>query len=119
MGTEMAIALDVASSEFFDKERKSYCLQKSDQSVKSAEEIVEYYVKLQQKYPIISIEDGCDQNDWAGWKILTDKLGTTTQLVGDDLFVTNTEFLAKGIRPRRGQLHPRQGQPNRFAHRDP
>jgi len=98
VGTQIAIALDVASSEFFDKESNSYVFTKSDQSVKSAEEIVEYYLKLRQKYPIISIEDGCDQNDWAGWKILTDRLGTTTQLVGDDLFVTNTEFLARGIK---------------------
>jgi enolase len=97
VGTEIVIALDVAASEFFDKGKNQYVFKKSDQSVKSAEEIVEYYAKLQAKYPIISIEDGCDQNDWAGWKVLTDKLGKTTQLVGDDLFVTNTEFLAKGI----------------------
>jgi enolase len=97
LGTDIAIALDVASSEFFDKKKKKYVFKKSDQSVKSAEELVAYYAKLQKKYPIISIEDGCDENDWAGWKVLTDKLGKTTQLVGDDLFVTNTEFLAKGI----------------------
>ncbi len=95
---QIAIALDVASSEFFDKEKKRYVFKKSDQAVKSAEELVAYYEELQAKYPIISIEDGCDQNDWDGWKILTEKLGKTTQLVGDDLFVTNTEFLAKGIR---------------------
>jgi enolase len=65
--------------------------------VKSAAELVAFYAKLQKKYPIISIEDGCDENDWAGWKVLTDKLGAKTQLVGDDLFVTNTEFLKKGI----------------------
>ncbi len=97
-GTQIAIALDPASSEFFDNKKKSYIFKKSDQSVKSAEELVEYYEKLQAKYPIISIEDGCDQNDWAGWKVLTEKLGKTTQIVGDDLFVTNTEFLAKGIK---------------------
>ena len=57
----------------------------------------DYYADLQKKYPIISIEDGCDQNDWEGWKILTDKIGSTTQLVGDDLFVTNVDFLQKGI----------------------
>jgi enolase len=98
VGTNIVIGLDVASSEFFEKEKQQYVFKKSDQSVKSAEELVEYYRKLQKKYPIVSIEDGCDQNDWAGWKILTDKLGDTTQLVGDDLFVTNTEFLAKGIK---------------------
>jgi enolase len=95
---QIAIALDVASSEFFDKEKNRYVFKKSDQSVKSAEELVAYYEQLQAKYPIISIEDGCDQNDWDGWKFLTEKLGKTTQLVGDDLFVTNTSFLAKGIR---------------------
>jgi enolase len=98
VGTQVAIALDPASSEFFDKKKKSYVFKKGDQSVKSPAELVDYYARLQKKYPIISIEDGCDQNDWAGWKILTDKLGKTTQLVGDDLFVTNTEFLAKGIK---------------------
>ena len=97
VGDDIAIALDVASSEFFDKKKKAYVFNKSDKSVKSAEELVAYYAKLQKKYPIISIEDGCAENDWAGWKVITDKLGKTTQLVGDDLFVTNTEFLAKGI----------------------
>ena len=98
VGSQIAIALDVASSEFFEKDKNKYVFKKSDKSIKSAEEIVDYYAKLRDKYPIISIEDGCDQNDWAGWKVLTDKLGKTTQLVGDDLFVTNTEFLAKGIK---------------------
>ncbi|HKP55859.1 MAG TPA: phosphopyruvate hydratase [Polyangiales bacterium] len=98
VGSQIAIALDVASSEFFDKGKNQYIFKKSDKSVRSAEELVAYYAKLQERYPIISIEDGCDQNDWAGWKVLTDKLGKTTQLVGDDLFVTNTKFLAKGIK---------------------
>jgi len=98
VGTQIAIALDVASSEFFDKQKNRYVFKKSDKSVKTVEEIIEYYATLREKYPIISIEDGCDQNDWAGWKILTDKLGKTTQIVGDDLFVTNTDFLAKGIK---------------------
>ncbi len=98
VGKDIAIALDAASSEFFDKKQKAYVFKKSDKSVKSAEELVEYYAKLKKKYPIISIEDGCDENDWAGWKVLTDKLGKTTQIVGDDLFVTNTEFLSKGIK---------------------
>src|SRR5688500_18911876 len=98
VGDQMAIALDVAASEFFEKEKKRYVLKKSDKSVRSAEELIEYYVGLQKKYQIISIEDGCGESDWDGWKILTDKLGQTTQLVGDDLFVTNTEFLGKGIK---------------------
>ena len=63
----------------------------------SADQIVDFYAKLTKKYPIISIEDGCDENDWAGWKKLTDKIGDRVQLVGDDLFVTNTKFLQKGI----------------------
>jgi enolase len=98
VGSDIAIALDVASSEFFDKDTSKYVFAKSDQSVRTADELVDYYVKLRSQYPIISIEDGCDQNDWSGWKLLSDKLGKTTQLVGDDLFVTNTEFLSKGIK---------------------
>jgi enolase len=97
LGEDIFIALDVASSEFYDKKKNAYVFKKSDGSVKSAEELVAYYAKLQKKYPIISIEDGCAENDWAGWKVLTDKLGAKTQLVGDDLFVTNVQFLQKGI----------------------
>jgi enolase len=97
LGEDTFIALDVASSEFFDKEQKKYVFKKSDQSVKSASELVDYYLDLQSKYPIISIEDGCDENDWDGWKTITEKMGAKTQLVGDDLFVTNTSFLQKGI----------------------
>ena len=96
-GEEIFIALDVASSEFFDKEKGKYVFHKSDNSEKTAEELVDYYIELQKKFPIISIEDGCDENDWDGWKILTKKLGKRTQLVGDDLFVTNSSFLQKGI----------------------
>lgn len=96
-GEEIFIALDVASSEFFDKEKGKYVFHKSDNSEKTAEELVDYYLELQKKFPIISIEDGCDENDWDGWKILTEKLGEKTQLVGDDLFVTNSSFLQKGI----------------------
>ena len=98
LGDDIAIALDVAASEFFDAKQNAYVFKKSDKSVKSAEEIVAYYAGLQKNYPIISIEDGCGENDWDGWKILTEKLGKTTQLVGDDLFVTNVDFLSKGIK---------------------
>jgi enolase len=98
VGEDIAFALDVASSEFFDKEKNAYVFKKSDQSVKSASELVDFYADLQKRYPIISIEDGCAENDWDGWKILTDKLGSKTQLVGDDLFVTNVDFLSKGIK---------------------
>lgn len=97
LGEDIFIALDVASSEFFDKESGNYVFKKSDKSVRSAQELVAYYEELQKKYPIISIEDGCAENDWAGWKVLTDSIGAKTQLVGDDLFVTNVEFLRKGI----------------------
>jgi enolase len=97
LGEEIFIALDVASSEFYDKEKGKYVFKKSDKSEKSAAELVDYYLELQSKYPIISIEDGCDENDWDGWKTITEKMGATTQLVGDDLFVTNTSFLQKGI----------------------
>jgi len=96
-GKEVFIALDVAASEFFDKAKKQYVFKKSDGSKRSAEELIEYYADLAKKFPIISIEDGCGENDWDGWKKLTDKLGSKIQLVGDDLFVTNVEFLRKGI----------------------
>ncbi len=97
LGEDIFIALDVASSEFYDKEKGKYVFKKSDKSEKSAAELVDYYLELQSKYPIISIEDGCDENDWDGWKTITEKMGDKTQLVGDDLFVTNTSFLQKGI----------------------
>lgn len=96
-GKEVFIALDCASSEFYDKTKKAYVFKKSDKSVRSADDIVAYYKKLCAKYPIISIEDGCAENDWTGWKKLTEALGDKVQLVGDDLFVTNVDFLRKGI----------------------
>ena len=96
-GTDVFIALDAASSEFYDAAKKSYIFKKSDGSKLSADELVAYYAKLSAKYPIISIEDGCAENDWTGWKKLTEALGDKIQLVGDDLFVTNVEFLRKGI----------------------
>ncbi len=97
LGKDIYIALDVASSEFYDKATNQYVFKKSDGSRRSAAELVAYYKELQAKYPIISIEDGTAENDWDGWKILTDEMGHNTQLVGDDLFVTNVEFLQKGI----------------------
>ncbi len=97
LGKDIFIALDVASSEFYDAKKKKYVFSKSDGSKKNAKQMVEFYKDLQKRYPILSIEDGCDENDWSGWKVLTDELGATTQLVGDDLFVTNTKFLKKGI----------------------
>jgi enolase len=97
LGEDIFIALDVASSEFWDKTKGKYVFKKSDKSERDAAGIVAYYQGLQKKYPIISIEDGCAENDWTGWKQLTDAMGANTQLVGDDLFVTNVEFLQKGI----------------------
>jgi enolase len=96
-GEEIFIALDVASSEFFEASTSQYVFKKSDGSRRSAQELVAYYQTLQKKYPIISIEDGCAENDWDGWKALTTAMGANTQLVGDDLFVTNVKFLEKGI----------------------
>ncbi|MFZ0434882.1 MAG: phosphopyruvate hydratase [Chthoniobacterales bacterium] len=97
LGDQVAIALDVASSEFYDATKKQYVFKKSDGSRRTGAELVAYYKKLCAKYPIVSIEDGCAENDWATWKLLTEALGDKVQLVGDDLFVTNVDFLRKGI----------------------
>ena len=96
-GKEIFLALDVASSEFYDAKKKRYIFKKSTGEKLTADAMVDFYAKLTKKYPIISIEDGCDENDWKGWKKLTDKIGDNVQLVGDDLFVTNVKFLQKGI----------------------
>jgi enolase len=96
-GDDVMIALDPASSEFYNKKTGLYEFKWSDGSKRTSEEMVEFWADWCAKYPIISIEDGMDENDWTGWKLLTDKLGSKVQLVGDDLFVTNTERLAKGI----------------------
>jgi len=94
-GKDVFLALDPASSEFFDNGK--YVFAKSDKSSKTPEQMVAYYESWVNQYPIISIEDGMAENDWTGWKIQTEKLGKKIQLVGDDVFVTNTEFLKKGI----------------------
>jgi len=94
-GKDIYLALDPASSEFF--ENGKYVFSKSDKSSKSSEQMVRFYEQWVKQYPIISIEDGMSENDWDGWKLMTDTLGKKVQLVGDDLFVTNTEFLHKGI----------------------
>lgn len=96
-GKDIFLALDVASSEFYDAKTKRYIFKKSDRRSLTGPELISYYEKLQKKYPIISIEDGCAENDWANWKKLTEALGAKTQLVGDDLFVTNVDFLQRGI----------------------
>jgi len=97
VGDEIAIALDPASSEMYLSDKKSYQFFKSDKSEKSSEEMVEYYTNWVNQYPIVSLEDALAEDDWDGWKLLTDKLGGKIQLVGDDIFVTNTDRLAKGI----------------------
>ncbi len=96
-GKDVFIALDVASTEFFDVKTKKYVLNKSDQSHRSAADMVAMYETWCKKFPIVSIEDGCSEADWDGWKLLTEKLGHKIQLVGDDVFVTNVQFLQKGI----------------------
>jgi enolase len=101
-GEQVSIALDPASSEFYDKASGKYVFKKSDKSAHSSSEMVDYWTSWVQKYPIVSIEDGMAEDDWSGWKELTDSVGSSTskkkiQLVGDDLFVTNTERLSRGI----------------------
>ncbi|MDX2174999.1 MAG: phosphopyruvate hydratase [Candidatus Sumerlaeia bacterium] len=96
-GEDVKIALDCAASEFYDKARKVYVFKKSSKAEHTGDQMVEFYKKLCASYPIISIEDGCDEGDWDTWKTLTDELGKKVQLVGDDLFVTNTRYLQKGI----------------------
>ena len=95
-GEDFCIALDPASSEFYNKERKVYELKSENRSLSSSE-MIEYYAGLVKKYPIISIEDGLAEDDWAGWKEFTAKMGNVLQLVGDDIFVTNTKRLQSGI----------------------
>lgn len=95
LGEDIFMALDVASSEFYQD--GAYVFHKSDGQSRSLEELIQFYQELQAKYPIISIEDGCSESDWDGWKALTQTIGGHTQLVGDDLFVTNPKFLKRGI----------------------
>ncbi|MFO7448233.1 MAG: phosphopyruvate hydratase, partial [Ignavibacteriaceae bacterium] len=98
VGDEIAIALDPAASEFFIKERNCYHLFKSKPKEDiSIEKMVDYWANWVKQYPIISLEDGLAEDDWEGWKLLTTKLGSKVQLVGDDLFVTNTKRLKEGI----------------------
>ncbi len=95
-GEDIKIAIDAASSEFYDNDKKVYILEGEGKTMTNSE-MVDYYAELCEKYPIISIEDGLAEDDWEGWKELTEKLGSKVQLVGDDLFVTNTKRLKQGI----------------------
>ena len=96
-GEQIAIALDPAASEFYDKDNKKYIFKKSDKSEHTSEEMVKFWSGWASQYPIVSIEDGLAEDDWDGWRLLTDELGKTIQLVGDDLFVTNVQRLQRGI----------------------
>ena len=96
-GKDVLLALDVASSELYDKKKKVYTLENEKQKTKTPAQMVDFYEKLVKKYPIISIEDGMAENDWDGWKLLTERLGKKIQIVGDDLFVTNPKILKEGI----------------------
>ena len=96
-GKDIALAMDVAASEFYDVDKKVYTFKKSSGEVKTSDEMIDYYENLVNKYPIVSIEDGLGERDWDGWKRLTDRLGKRIQIVGDDLFVTNPAILKEGI----------------------
>jgi enolase len=96
-GEQVAIALDPAASEFYDKASGKYIFKKSDKSQRTSEEMVEFWAGWIRQYPIVSLEDGMSEDDWAGWKLLTEKLGSKVQLVGDDIFVTNPNIFSRGI----------------------
>ena len=96
-GEQVYIALDPAASEFYDGAKHRYVFSKSDRSEKTSEQMVRYWEGWTKQYPILSIEDGMAENDWDGWKLITQTIGATTQLVGDDVFVTNVEYLSKGV----------------------
>jgi enolase len=97
-GKDVGLALDPAASEFYDKSTEKYVFKKSDKSERTSEQMVDFWANWVKKYPIISIEDGMAEDDWEGWKLMTDVLGKGIQLVGDDLFVTNTDRLSRGIK---------------------
>ena len=116
LGTDVTLALDCASSEFYKDGKYDLA---GEGKVFDAEGFADYLAGLTQRYPIISIEDGMDESDWAGWKALTDKIGEKVQLVGDDLFVTNTKILQGRHREGHRQFDPDQVQPDRLADRNP
>lgn len=97
LGEDVCFAMDAASSEFYNAEKGVYVLARSGEGEKTSEEMIEMYEKWVAKYPLISMEDGLAENDWEGWQKLNQRLGDKIQLVGDDLFVTNTTYIKKGI----------------------
>jgi enolase len=101
-GEQVAIALDPAASEFYDKASGKYIFKKSDKSARTSEQMADFWADWARQYPIVSIEDGMAEDDWAGWKLMTERMGAQVQLVGDDLFVTNTQRLARGIKEKVG-----------------
>ena len=116
-GSQVSLAFDVAASEFHEGKSK-YVLKKSGAGVRTSDQLIAMYEKWTKVYPLVSIEDGLGEKDWAGWADLTKALGGKVQLVGDDLFVTNTEDPGRGHREGHRQLDPDQGEPDRHAHRD-
>lgn len=98
LGEDVVIVLDPAANGFYDKKKKKYVLKVEKENEKTAEEMIDYYEKLVKKYKIMSIEDGLAEDDWKGWRLLTERLGKKVQIVGDDLFVTNPKWLEKGIK---------------------
>ena len=114
-GTDMVLALDCAATEFFKDGAYQY---EGEGKTRDIATQVDYLAELVAQYPILSIEDGMSEDDWEGWKLLTEKIGDRCQLVGDDLFVTNVERLSRGIAAGTAQLDPGQGQPDRLPHRD-
>ena len=102
LGKEISLALDVASSSFFNKEKGVYEFRVAGKDTATSQDMISFYENLKKDLPLVSIEDGLDENDWNGWKILTQKMGTTTQLVGDDLFVTQKKYVEKGIQEKVG-----------------
>jgi enolase len=101
-GEQIAIALDPAASEFYDKNAGKYIFKKSDKSEKTSDQMAEYWESWVRQYPIVSLEDGLSENDWQGWKFLTEKIGRKVQLVGDDIFVTNPKILQRGVEEKVG-----------------
>ncbi len=115
-GRDLAIALDVAASELYQD--GEYVFKKGDGSRRPASAMIDLYTSWVDRYPIVSIEDGLAEDDWDGWQLLTDRLGSRCQIVGDDLFVTNVDRLGRGIEEGGGQRRAGKGEPDRHPHRD-